>query len=246
MTQRRLKGLEASKLRRPAKKSRISDTVSGSWFLNLRFFAVWFLVVIMDFMVEFRFEFLWPFWLLLRSCYDSFRYQGLGLTLLFLLFTLSADLMFLLILPVQWLFFVASTYVWVQYVCNSVDKGPYLHTMSLWLLFVYVEVSVRLRDVKPIPFHLDLCRPFAAHCIGYPVVNLMYGFKSYIFYKIQVVKQEKVAKENQFYHCLLQNSLPNTEEHRLLSDKSKLMKNTLCTEFCILLRLNAKFRTSFT
>lgn len=30
------------------------------------------------------------------------------------------------------------------------------------------------------PGHLDLCRPFAAHCIGYPVVTLGFGFKSYI------------------------------------------------------------------
>ena len=26
---------------------------------------------------HFRFEYLWPFWLLVRSIYDSFKYQGL-------------------------------------------------------------------------------------------------------------------------------------------------------------------------
>ena len=35
----------------------------------------------------FRFEYLWPFWLLVRSIYDSFKYQGLvsliGLTNIF-------------------------------------------------------------------------------------------------------------------------------------------------------------------
>lgn len=30
-----------------------------------------------DYLLEFRFEFLWPFWLVLRSIYDSFKYQGL-------------------------------------------------------------------------------------------------------------------------------------------------------------------------
>lgn len=45
----------------------------------------------------------------------------------------------------------------------SLDRGPCLPTLSLWLLFVYVEASVRLRGIKSIPFHLDLCRPFAAH-----------------------------------------------------------------------------------
>ncbi len=48
-----------------------------SWLLYLRFFIVWLLVITMDFLLEFRFEFLWPFWLLIRSIYDSLRYQGL-------------------------------------------------------------------------------------------------------------------------------------------------------------------------
>lgn len=43
------------------------------------------------------------------------------------------------------------------------DRGLCLPTVSLWLLFVYVEASVRLRELKNLPFHLDLCRPFAAH-----------------------------------------------------------------------------------
>lgn len=43
------------------------------------------------------------------------------------------------------------------------EKGICLPTIMLWLLFVYVEAAVRLRDVRHMPFHLDLCRPFAAH-----------------------------------------------------------------------------------
>lgn len=67
-------------------------------------------------------------------------------------------------------FFAASTYVWVQYVWHT-DKGICAPTIILWVLFVYLEAAVRLRDVKHMPGHLDLCRPFAAHCIGYPVVR---------------------------------------------------------------------------
>lgn len=44
-----------------------------------------------------------------------------------------------------------------------IERGPCLATVSLWLLFVYVEASVRLREIKSIPFNLDICRPFAAH-----------------------------------------------------------------------------------
>jgi len=43
------------------------------------------------------------------------------------------------------------------------ERGICLPTVSLWLLFVYIEASVRLRELKSLPFNLDLCRPFAAH-----------------------------------------------------------------------------------
>lgn len=43
----------------------------------MKFLILWAIVIIADFMLEFRFEFLWPFWLLLRSVHDSFKYKGL-------------------------------------------------------------------------------------------------------------------------------------------------------------------------
>ncbi|CAB1438215.1 unnamed protein product, partial [Pleuronectes platessa] len=46
-------------------------------FLYLKFLVVWVLVLLADFVLEFRFDYLWPFWLFIRSVYDSFRYQGL-------------------------------------------------------------------------------------------------------------------------------------------------------------------------
>ena len=39
------------------------------------------------------------------------------------------------------------------------EKGVCLPTVSLWLLFVYIEASMRMKSAKTI----DLCRPFAAH-----------------------------------------------------------------------------------
>ena len=74
------------------------------------------------------------------------------------------------------------------------EKGICLPTVFLWLLFVYIEAAIRLReyklhiDLKNLPFHLDLCRPFAAHCIGYPVVTLGFGFKSYVGYRYTFVR----------------------------------------------------------
>lgn len=47
------------------------------------------------------------------------------------------------------------------------DRGICLPTVSLWLLFIYVEASVRLKELsvasRAFPFTLDLARPFAAH-----------------------------------------------------------------------------------
>ncbi|KAJ8946789.1 hypothetical protein NQ314_008772 [Rhamnusium bicolor] len=103
--------------------------------------------------------------------------------------------------------FYGSTYVWVQYVWHT-DKGICAPTIILWILFVYLEAAVRLRDIKHMPGHLDLCRPFAAHCIGYPVVTLGFGFKSYVGYRMRQRRQQFVAKENLLYTQLMQAALP--------------------------------------
>jgi Transmembrane protein. len=58
-----------------------------STLLYLKFLVLWALVLFADFILEFRFEFLWPFWLLLRSVYDSFKYQGL-VSILYLYYAL--------------------------------------------------------------------------------------------------------------------------------------------------------------
>lgn len=169
--------------------------------------------MIADFLLEFRFEFLWPFWLVVRSLHDSFKYQGIIFSLFFALITFFSDLLCYMFLPVQWLFFAASTYVWVQYVWHT-EKGVCLPTISLWLLFVYIEASLRLKTLKTI----DLCRPFAAHCIGYPMVTLGFGFKSYLSYKLRLKKQKEIQKLNEFYMQLIAKALPLELQ---LKDKDK-------------------------
>uniref|UniRef100_H3DHP1 Macoilin 1b n=1 Tax=Tetraodon nigroviridis TaxID=99883 RepID=H3DHP1_TETNG len=200
---------ECSKLRRPLKRNRITEGIYGSTFLYLKFLVVWALVLLADFVLEFRFEYLWPFWLFLRSVYDSFKYQGLAFSVFFVCVAFTSDIICLLFIPVQWLFFAASTYVWVQYVWHT-ERGVCLPTVSLWILFVYIEAAIRFKDLKN--FHVDLCRPFAAHCIGYPVVTLGFGFKSYVSYKMRLRKQKEVQKENEFYMQLLQQALPPEQQ----------------------------------
>ncbi|KAK5641717.1 hypothetical protein RI129_010264 [Pyrocoelia pectoralis] len=201
------RNVDFGKMRRPLKRNKITEGIYGSTLLYLKFFILWILVILADFILEFRFEFLWPFYLLLRSVYDSFKYQGLAFSVFFVCIALTSDMLCFFFIPVHWLFFAASTYVWVQYVWHT-DKGICTPTILLWILFIYLEAAVRLRDVKHMPGHLDLCRPFAAHCIGYPVVTLGFGFKSYIGYRMRQRKQRDVAKENEFYQQLLLQALP--------------------------------------
>lgn len=205
-----------------------------STLLYLKFLLLWVLVILADFILEFRFEFLWPFYLLLRSVYDSFKYQGLAFSVFFVCIALTSDLICFFFIPVHWLFFAASTYVWVQYVWHT-DKGICLPTIVLWMLFVYLEAAIRLKDLRHMPSHMDLCRPFAAHCIGYPVVTLGFGFKSYIGFRMRQKKQKDVAKENEFYMQLLQQALPvetpqnsatTQTEPSAITDKTNNTKST--------------------
>lgn len=47
----------------------------------------------------------------------------------------------------------------MNYYIYLLERGICLGTVVLWVLFVWLEASVRLREIKTI----DLCRPFAAH-----------------------------------------------------------------------------------
>lgn len=55
------------------------------------------------------------------------------------------------------------------------------------------------------------CRFPLSISIGYPVVTLGFGFKSYVGYRIRQRKQREVAKENEFYMQLLQQALPQED-----------------------------------
>jgi hypothetical protein len=91
--------------------------------------------------------------------------------------------------------------------------------VSLWFLFVYIEASLRLKTLRTI----DFCRPFAAHCIGYPMVTLGFGFKSYLSYKLRLKRQKEIQKQNEFHTQLIAKALPLELQ---IKDKEKF-KRTL-------------------
>jgi len=190
------KNPDFNKGRKFIRKAKFSENLLSTSYLYIKLFFLWFLVVVSDFLIEFRFEYLWPLYLCIRNVYDIFKYQGLAFSAFFVFITLTSNAICFFLMPVQWLFFTASTYVWFQYVWNS-EKGICLQTFTVWLIFVYVEATVRLKELKNMPSHLDLCRPMAGHCIGYPFVTLGFGFKKYLNYKIMLRRQKEVQAENE-------------------------------------------------
>lgn len=71
----------------------ITTTVRGFWCINvsfvsscsaytfLKFMMMWTLVLLADFILEFRLEYLWPCWLFFGSVYTTFHCHGLVRTL---------------------------------------------------------------------------------------------------------------------------------------------------------------------
>lgn len=47
------------------------------------------------------------------------------------------------------------------------------------------------------------------HCsIGYPVVTLGFGFKSYVSYRMRQRRQKEIQRENEYYFEFLREALP--------------------------------------
>ncbi|XP_063625639.1 uncharacterized protein LOC134797348 [Cydia splendana] len=198
---------ESGKLRRPLKRTKITEGMYGNSLLYLKFVMLWATVVLADYMLEFRFEFLWPFWMMLRSVYDSFKYQGLAFSVFFICIALTSDMICFFFIPLQYIFFAASTYVWVQYVWYSfAEKGICLPTVVVCCFLVYVEGALRSERTVS----MELTRPLAAHCVGYPAVTLGAGVKAHITRRLRLRRQRQVRQENEFYFQLMRDALPES------------------------------------
>lgn len=68
------------------------------------------------------------------------------------------------------------------------------------------------------------CKPMFCflnpHSIGYPVVTLGFGFKSYVNFQMRQRKQRDISKENLFFLKLMQDALPAEEPLRPLEDSA--------------------------
>ncbi|CAJ1076988.1 macoilin-1 [Xyrichtys novacula] len=196
--------VDANRLRK-MKKVRLTERLSESAYTVLKFMMMWTLVLLADFLLEFRLEYLWPCWLFFSSVYTTFHCHGLVICVVFVCAAFTLDIFCLIFVPLHWLFFVASTYVLFNYIWHT-EKGICISTASLWILLVYTEASLRLKDLKS--SHANLSHLFAAHCIGYPVVYLGFYATCYFTNIFKLRVQKAVQSENDFHMHLLQHSLP--------------------------------------
>ncbi|KAK5903393.1 hypothetical protein CgunFtcFv8_007179 [Champsocephalus gunnari] len=196
--------VDASRLRK-MKKLKITEKLSESAYTFVKFMMMWMLVLLADFILEFRLEYLWPCWLFFGSVYTTFHCHGLAICVVFVCAAFTLDIFCLIFVPLHWLFFVASTYVLFNYIWHT-EKGICISTVSLWILLVYTEASLRLKDLKA--SHANLSHLFAAHCIGYPVVYLGFDATCYFTNIFKLRIQKAVQSENDFHMHLLQHSLP--------------------------------------
>nr|XP_015802932.2 macoilin-1 [Nothobranchius furzeri] len=190
---------------RKMKKMKITEKLSESAYTFLKFMAMWTLVLLADFILEFRLEYLWPCWLFFGSVYTTFHCHGLVICVVFVCAAFTLDIFCLIFVPLHWLFFVASTYVLFNYIWHT-EKGICISSVSLWILLVYTEASLRLKDLNT--SHPNLSHLFAAHCIGYPVVYLGFDATCYFTNIFKLRVQKAVHSENDFHVHLLQHSLP--------------------------------------
>lgn len=197
----------------------------------MRLILLWSLVLLMDFLLEFRLEYLWPCWLFFCSVYSTFHCHGPVICVVFVCAAFTLDMFCLIFVPLHWLFFVASTYVLFNYIWHT-EKGLCVSSVWLWVLLVYTEASLRLKDLKS--SHANLSHLFAAHCIGYPVVYLGLDATCYFSSVFKLRVQKAVQSHGELHLRVLQQTLPpGLEDYpRSLSDNKWKVKPDSCQYQC--------------
>ncbi|MCP9260035.1 Macoilin-2 [Dirofilaria immitis] len=260
MMKRTARMIDVPKLRRNLKgRGRVAETVCCGHFggfAYVKFVLLWLSCIALDLFIGFRFELLYPVWLLMRSCYDSFRFQGLVSSLQYSNSVIivaergigSAHLLL-------WIAIISFEYNWryrgdspLHLLKDSILGSTFnfftggifanwleLHDLSTSSEMVTTDFSKECypspRFVNPTgnslgdfdvaltaafaqssSLTLDLSRPFAAHCIGYPVVMLGFGLKTY--FRLWRVKrrQREVSLANEIYCKILTEALPSLYE----------------------------------
>ncbi|CAH8645386.1 unnamed protein product [Schistosoma margrebowiei] len=240
----RRRNYEHGRIKRNNRRNKSNESLHFIFGTYFKLLLAWASIIMLDFFTDLRFEFIWSCWLMVRTVNDSFRYQGLAFALFFTLTAIMADLLCYFLVPTTLIYLLGSSCVWIHLLWQT-DRGVYIPTVALCFLFFYVEVAVRFRDPKSQPLGIDLCRPFAAHCIGYPVVTLGFSLKSMISHHFRLRRQKFVEAQNITFFSILEEALPKELWCYLKSDtipKSK-HSNMVCENNCSTLAISSPTST---
>ncbi|VDD97242.1 unnamed protein product [Enterobius vermicularis] len=171
MMKRVARPVDVPKLRRNLKnRNRLADTMCCGYlggFAYLKFILIWLVCIALDLLIGFRFELLYPVWLSIGNCYDSFRLQGLisslhysAFSVIFICATLASDLIFFVLLPVQILLFLASSYIWIHFAWQTAmdivgERGFGPAQLFLWIVLISFEYNWRYRGDSPVHLFLE-------------------------------------------------------------------------------------------
>ncbi|KAL1464951.1 hypothetical protein WDU94_004551 [Cyamophila willieti] len=166
---------DCAKIRRQVRKANraLDDTYDSMVFIS-KTLAFWMMTFTVDHFLHFRLEFFWPLWYLARNINSSYKYQGLGLSFVFVCIAFTSDVLCYFFIPVQYLFFAASTWVWVHYIYNN-ERGLTPSTLILYFIIILLESSVKFKPEHRAALNINLCKPFAAHCVGFPIVTFSFS-----------------------------------------------------------------------
>uniref|UniRef100_A0A1I7WTX0 Neur_chan_LBD domain-containing protein n=1 Tax=Heterorhabditis bacteriophora TaxID=37862 RepID=A0A1I7WTX0_HETBA len=174
----------------------------------VRLVLLWVGVISLDMLVGFRFELLWPFWLIVRAGYEAIHknhntvvtlanHNSAKFSVLFVCVTATSDLICYLFIPVKFLVFLASTCIHLELAGGGIPLFNYLYPTS----------CTQTQGLAPI-IPRSLNSFFGAHCIGYPLVivsfSLRYYFKEWRIRR----KQDDVGRKNELLIKLLTEALP--------------------------------------
>lgn len=131
----KIKRLQINRSRRPD----INQTVPSPLFY-VRIVVTWLGMVSLDAMTGFRFELLWPTWLMIRAAAESIQMRNqhcvttianptaARFSVLFICVTATSDLICYLFIPIRMLIFLATTYVWISLYYHT--QGGFLRSLA--------------------------------------------------------------------------------------------------------------------
>ncbi|XP_065218101.1 macoilin-like [Planococcus citri] len=169
----------------------------------------WVLLMIVDNLLSLRVEFMWPLWVCANLFYSCLEVQGVGWMAVFISFTVFWDAILYIMLPVNWSFFIASTFIWIHYIWIYEKGALQLPSVLFMMLVSYMEISVRFGSAAILPLKAFIFRPLAAHSITFSIILSLNIESVFITDRKKVEDGEEWLKTSECCDSVCKHSLCN-------------------------------------